>query len=457
MSELTLQRGQESSLAGEPVAAARPNGLLVAGVGRSGTSIATNLAMRLGLRGPLPDDVMAPNEANPTGYWESNSLAIFNDELLSRLDATWWTPPDEFSDADLEVLAPLEEPARRAFAAAFGPGDGWVWKDPRLTVLLPFWSRVFGDQPVLLPTRAPQAVARSISARDGIPYEAALTVWERHTRCLLTNLTGRRVLVARYDSLLQQPEVWAKEVYEFVSSSGLPVSPVEGELQLMSPRQQDEGPLPPRIRKLYDVVQDLTGLHESFPALDLPPSGTVEALPFQLSKVIANSAPQSAADQLDNLGALAKELTEERDRIKSDHERLVAERTALMAERALSQQQLRDADVALRALMAERDDACQAAADLGTRVQALTAQLDNQRAVASNAARERDHLGMRLIEAEQRSAVVRPRVAATDLDGLRQRMDQLDNELELIRRTVSWRVTRPLRSVRTAMSRNGGR
>jgi hypothetical protein len=237
---------------------------------------------------------MAANAANPTGYWESNSLAILNDDLLGRLGATWWTPPQELTESDLAVLAPMEATAARAFAAVFGHGPGWVWKDPRLTVLLPFWSRVLGDQPVLVPIRAPQAVARSISARDGIPYEAGLDVWAGHTRCLLTNLTGRRVLVVRYESLLRQPQVWVEDVLQFLRSAGLPVTPSEADVELTAPRQQDEAPpLPAAHQRLYDAVGGLVGLHESFPALDLPAVSVVAVPAFDLHRVVEGSAPRS--------------------------------------------------------------------------------------------------------------------------------------------------------------------
>lgn len=163
--------------------------------------------------------------------------------------------------------------------------------------------------------------------------------------------------------------------------------------------------------------------------------------------------------QLDNLGALAASLAEERETIHGDHERIVAERSVLTAELERAHQQLRDADVALREVMGQRDDALQAVAELDTRVQALTLQLDHQRSVAVNAARERDEYGMRLLDAEQKAAfvprdsdTVDPRALRERLDKAAERLLQLENELSVIRRTVSWRVTRPLRSVRTLVS-----
>jgi 2-polyprenyl-3-methyl-5-hydroxy-6-metoxy-1,4-benzoquinol methylase len=161
--------------------------------------------------------------------------------------------------------------------------------------------------------------------------------------------------------------------------------------------------------------------------------------------------------QLDNLGALATSLTEERELLHADHQRIVAERGVLSAELERAHQQLRDADASLRELMGQRDDALQTVADLASRVEGLDAQLEYQRSVADNAARERDEYGMRLIDAEQRSAG-QPRVGPGDeRESLRQRVSQLEGELQQVHRTVSWQVTRPLRSLRTAVSSRGGR
>jgi chromosome segregation ATPase len=133
---------------------------------------------------------------------------------------------------------------------------------------------------------------------------------------------------------------------------------------------------------------------------------------------------------------------------------------AVAAQPAHAQQQ-GDADAALRRVTAERDEARRAVADLDARVAALTVQLDHQRSVAANAARERDDYGMRLLHAEQAerraAAQQEPRTDTVELEELQQRLAEVENELASIQRTVSWRVTRPLRNARTVLSRRLGR
>jgi len=124
-------------------------------------------------------------------------------------------------------------------------------------------------------------------------------------------------------------------------------------------------------------------------------------------------------------------------------------------------QGLHEGDAALDDALRQRDDASRAAAELQTRVQALVVQLDHQRSVAANAARERDDYGMRLIDAEHRAAVIpdqsRVDELAAELAEVRQRLSDLEAELRFTHGTLSWRVTAPLRSLRTRVSgRNSG-
>lgn len=157
-------------------------GLIIAGVGRSGTSTAAALAELAGLRPPHGADMMSGNEWNPDGHWESTSLVNFNDRLLATAGQNWWTPcPAERNASDnLASIVSCTNRAVQIFQHAFGERGGWLWKDPRLTVLLPFWDRVLGIQPLLIPYRDPLEVAASIARRDRLSLDVCLAIWERH-------------------------------------------------------------------------------------------------------------------------------------------------------------------------------------------------------------------------------------------------------------------------------------
>ncbi|MHA7661562.1 sulfotransferase family protein [Mycolicibacterium sp. HS_4_1] len=250
-------------------------GLIIAGVGRSGTSTAAALAEQAGLRPPRGADMMSGNEWNPDGYWESASLVEFNDRLLSATSQNWWTPcPAERNKSkNLASIGSCTSRARQIFRNAFGGQGGWVWKDPRLTVLLPFWDRVLGIEPLLLPYRDPLGVAASISRRDGLSMELCLAIWERHSRHMLTTAAGHPVLFADYAQLTEQPDIWFGKLLEFCAESGLDVT----EPKLDSTAKVRRIARPPanavltrNQADLAEVIVSLDGPHPDFQTPVLP-------------------------------------------------------------------------------------------------------------------------------------------------------------------------------------------
>ena len=251
-------------------------GLLIVGVGRSGTSIAAKLASDLGLRLPRSSDLMRGNFANPGGYWESESLVGLNDRLLLRWNCSWWTPPPSITLSKLEALDDLKQDAIKVFTATFGTQDGWIWKDPRLTILMPFWEQVLGTNPICFPFRSPQAVARSLALRDGLTYEQGLAVWERHTRLALEALAGRQVAVADYDSLCTDPDRWQSDLMHFCREVGLAVyEPTESaDRQVAESATSKQGWISDHQFLLFETLRSVTGFHPRFAALDLPEEST---------------------------------------------------------------------------------------------------------------------------------------------------------------------------------------
>jgi len=238
----------------------------VVGVGRSGTSIATRLASTLGLRLPRSPDLLPGNASNPDGHWESASLAELNDRLLARIDSTWWTPPAVVSPELVAKLAPLGNDAARAFEDVFGTSDGWLWKDPRLTVTLPFWADLIDAGRVLYPHRRPQAVAKSIAARDGLSYLQGLAIWERHTRLSLTACSNRSVAISSFELLSNDPERWTRNLAEFAEQVDLPVLLPQEKYGTLVRRVAEpvSGWLSPQQQVLSTLLHDLGGNHKKF-------------------------------------------------------------------------------------------------------------------------------------------------------------------------------------------------
>lgn len=245
------------------------DGLIVVGVGRSGTSTATAFAEVAGLR--LPNDVLPADEWNVDGYLESRSLIGFNDQLLAASGQTWWKPNRVGAETVTEFHCVRR--GSRAFNAAFGSGRGWVWKDPRLPMVLPFWDRVLGVQPTLVPYRDPVAVAASISRRDKVSIDVSLAIWERHSRQMLTSITGRPVLFTDYAELTERPKEWFRQLTGFCAASGLDV--INPEIDFDSRIRQIVRPIMTKRPtanqlELAELIASLQGPHPEFQSLTLP-------------------------------------------------------------------------------------------------------------------------------------------------------------------------------------------
>src|SRR3954466_12514917 len=110
--------------------------LVVAGSGRSGTSLFTGLTGRLGVYIPKPE--VSANKSNPRGFGEPRWLVDYHNDLLSSVDVVVedgrpeaWDLTDELAE-DPKALGPLVE----WYDAQFGESDRIVVKDPRLAWFL---------------------------------------------------------------------------------------------------------------------------------------------------------------------------------------------------------------------------------------------------------------------------------------------------------------------------------
>ena len=202
----------------------RSRGVLVVGMHRSGTSAVARVLNLLGLPLCEASDLMPHVNGNPTGHWESLTLMRLNERLLAELGGQWNSVPDIGGPvARWHGLARHAAEARSTFLRLH-PTATWVWKDPRLCVLLPFWRTVLAcDPPVVLVLRHPLEVAASLAKRDRVPQWQTLRLWERSLRHALLGCAGAPVYVIHYPQLLADPVGTSQRLASFLQAAGLPV------------------------------------------------------------------------------------------------------------------------------------------------------------------------------------------------------------------------------------------
>ncbi len=336
-------------------------GVLVLGMHRSGTSALTRVLNLLGLDAGR-DVLMGASESNPTGHWEVERLTSFNDRLLDELGGRWSAPPAATA-AEVAALAegPRGDEAAALHAEAF-VGTAWVWKDPRVCLLLPFWREVLsrgGIAPYeVVALRDPAEVAASLAARDDVALDYGLALWERYGRVLLEALDGHRACFVPYERLLAEPETVARELVAFCVDEPLGDDPdrlaaVAGYLDRGHRHQEGGGDagLSPAQEALDEVLLGLSGVTDPFTAPPLPPETANLQLAFDEAKRLS-----FYVEETDRLGESLAALNAEHERQMTTLHGEVDARSAQAADLAEQVMLLRaEADDYLRQLEAIRN------------------------------------------------------------------------------------------------------
>ncbi len=198
------------------------NRIIVSGIYRSGTSLVTELIHRWGAYAGREDDIFQ----DQYGYMEHYALQKLNDELLNN-NSRVPTPAEQLvekardpvlKERALQILETMDQEARENQAIA------WVWKDPRLPLVLPFWANIWGDVIYIIPVRHPVETILSAAKMEGlepdqVPLSAGFVYWQF---CMLNLLTfteeSHRKLFVAYDQLIQNPQRECTRLCDFLDA-----------------------------------------------------------------------------------------------------------------------------------------------------------------------------------------------------------------------------------------------
>ncbi len=185
----------------------KPSATLVIGCHRSGTSLITRCLSAMGLT--LADDLIPAQPDNPKGFWEDAGVTAFNERLLNAFQCDW----NSVNFAKLDNIRGQRinrwgEQARAVIQDHY-PADGnFVIKDPKFSLLIPFWQEVLDDLEIdtryLLTYRPPLSVAASLKARNGFSREKSVLIWLAYNHaCLKSIPQDSPVSVVSYDLFMQ--------------------------------------------------------------------------------------------------------------------------------------------------------------------------------------------------------------------------------------------------------------
>ncbi|HZX36128.1 MAG TPA: sulfotransferase [Thermodesulfobacteriota bacterium] len=155
------------------------NPVIIIGMHRSGTTLVTRLAERLGLF------VGSEVEDND----ESVYFLSINIEILKRIGANWDNPVparyfSENTEAlDMTVKCVEADLSSEGVSGYMGPENyascgglkglpkPWAWKDPRNTFTLPVWLKIFPEAKIIYVVRNGVDVAESLRVRERKEFE----------------------------------------------------------------------------------------------------------------------------------------------------------------------------------------------------------------------------------------------------------------------------------------------
>lgn len=363
----------------------------ILGMHRAGTSLLARTANVLGVAlGPEEDLIpAAPN--NPAGYWENEAVTRINDGVLEHLGGSWelppMLPPGWESSAGLIDLRKRADGVLSWIDAHRGDAPLVGFKDPRASLLMPFWNSIRRFDVSLVSIRDPRHVGASLARRDGIDEEWAAFLWLRYTLGALSAANNAKV-VAYEDFFLDTDGVVERTArhlgVEATYSAREEVREhVSGQLRHHAEEWESRAPL----------AQLAADLYRSLRAGQTPDSALIHQFATGSFADVDVPTVRAAAEMSSDIRRL---------RTAVEHTRSVRDRWRARAERG-------DAESAR--LVEQLEIATAAAADKSTRLTALSDESE------------------RLANELQRTEAERSRTQS-DLDRARTELDQARTELD---------------------------
>jgi sulfotransferase family protein len=252
--------------------------ICIAGMHRSGTSMVAQLLNLCGLDLGPQEQLVGPNEGNPKGHFEHIGFLKIDDAILSHFGGSAADPPLLKPGWENEPSVERIVSEARLLLETFQGRSRWGWKDPRTTLLLPFWKKLIPKLRFVLCVRNPMEVAKSLEARDGMPLQQGIYLWNHYVRAAIRDTQGHPRIFTFYEDFFRDAE---SEVSRLVEFCGLRAprewgdihDAISQELRHQSASIMDlfkEDGIPPEVKLFYLGLRALSsrGFLQSVPRTD---------------------------------------------------------------------------------------------------------------------------------------------------------------------------------------------
>ncbi|XOV84238.1 MAG: glycosyltransferase [bacterium] len=248
--------------------------VVVLGMHRTGTSLITRSLQTLGIE--LGNNLMPPVEGNNAkGFFEDLEINKICNLALAEQDLAW--------DRVAPVLSHTKEPfafsddiiekAKETISRKLTEGEIFSFKNPRASLLLPFWQLVFRQENIaqyyIISARNPSEVTASLEKRDGIDPSLGMLLWINYTFSAIQGTNGCARKFIQYKQVLDSPAESLNLLADFLE---IPDHSIEQDavddfvsnfvdLNLRHHHTADtfnrQSSIPELARKIYKLQQDL--------------------------------------------------------------------------------------------------------------------------------------------------------------------------------------------------------
>ncbi|MEI6416965.1 MAG: hypothetical protein WCO92_04520, partial [Verrucomicrobiota bacterium] len=192
--------------------------ILVVGPCRSGTSALTKALSVLGVVLTAPLFHFPPH--NPKGDWEDAEFQNFNNKILNTLSSLAKRARRLLSITEEEVNFLCKqgflEQASQLLSGKLSDSQPLGLKYPRISILLPFWKKVFKELDLhvsfVIALRNPESVVASITALTQEPAEKAFWIWISFLLSCLEHSEGYQRILVDYNQLITHPVAQVKRI-----------------------------------------------------------------------------------------------------------------------------------------------------------------------------------------------------------------------------------------------------
>lgn len=144
----------------------------------------------------MGDKLFVGNRYNKWGYYESSDTMKLNDRILKYHGGAWNKPPKEITKLNQALVQQVRDYIGKRAGNTPSEDGRWGVKDPRITLVWPYWEAAFESFPhlepiVVAPMRSTKEAATSLWTRDNLEYEEAWDLTKAYQRKIATLFDGK--------------------------------------------------------------------------------------------------------------------------------------------------------------------------------------------------------------------------------------------------------------------------